>query len=70
MKPGYQSVPETGSPFSEESLNSSFFYDEYARSLMRQVGKFGGFNNAHAHLDRANTLDSKYLEHVGISPTE
>ncbi len=39
MKSGCQSLPDAGSTFSEELLNSSFFYDEYSRALMRQVGK-------------------------------
>jgi cytosine/adenosine deaminase-related metal-dependent hydrolase len=30
----------------------------------------GGWENYHAHLDRANTLDPKYWKHTGIDPLE
>lgn len=34
------------------------------------VKKLGGWNNAHTHLDRANTNKRKYWEHVEINPEE
>ena len=38
--------------------------------ILKLVQEFGGFFNAHAHLDRANTLESVYLEHIGTSPLD
>lgn len=32
------------------------------------VQKYGGYVNAHAHLDRARTIDPRYLEHYGTTP--
>jgi len=42
----------------------------YLKTIYDLVQKYGGFFNAHSHLDRANTLDKKYLEHVGMDPLE
>jgi len=42
--------------------------DEYTERLREQVKKYKGFINAHTHLDRAGTLDKKYLGHVGMDP--
>jgi len=42
----------------------------YARMILELVERHGGFNNAHAHLDRADTLDSKYLAGINRTPIE
>lgn len=47
------------------SLLSSF-----EREILEQVQQLGGFYNAHAHLDRAGTLDPVYLAHIGTTPLE
>lgn len=43
---------------------------EYDEMLLEEVQKHGGFNNAHAHLDRAWTLAGKYLAHINTTPLE
>lgn len=43
------------------------YYDE---ELLRAVADLGGFYNAHAHLDRAYTLQSEYLAHANTTPLE
>lgn len=40
-------------------------YDEI---VVRQAHAYGGFYNAHAHIDRAYTLPDVYLEHHGTTP--
>lgn len=42
----------------------------YDREVLRHVYKHGGFYNAHAHLDRAYTLEDKYLRHIGTTAIE
>jgi cytosine deaminase len=42
-------------------------YDQLFLSMVQ--GK-GGFYNAHAHLDRADTLDDDYLGHINTTPLE
>lgn len=44
----------------------------YGRRILESVEKSprGGFYNAHAHLDRADTLDGKYLAMVNLDPIE
>jgi len=42
----------------------------FEADLRRLVRAKGGSINAHAHLDRAETLDKRYLAHVGIDPME
>jgi cytosine/adenosine deaminase-related metal-dependent hydrolase len=42
-------------------------YDEL---LLEAVKKHGGFYNAHAHLDRTNTLPPVYLQHINLTPME
>lgn len=54
------------------SKNKNFYsvmspYKKMAYSLIKGCG---GWFNAHAHLDRANTLDPKYWVHAGIDPLE
>lgn len=34
------------------------------------VKTFGGWVNAHSHLDRANTFDPQFFSHVNVNPTE
>ena len=43
---------------------------KFETDLRKLVRKKGGAVNAHAHLDRAETLDSRYLEHIGLDPLE
>ncbi len=38
--------------------------------LKEAVASYGGYVNAHAHLDRANTTDKAYLSHVGLNPLQ
>lgn len=42
----------------------------YERLMLEEAAKHGGIFNAHAHFDRAHTLDGRYLEHIGTSPLE
>ncbi len=42
----------------------------YKNDLIHFVKKKGGAINAHAHLDRADTLDKRYLSHIGLDPME
>ncbi len=42
----------------------------YDLLLLRDVESLGGFNNAHAHIDRANTLDDENLRHINTTPLE
>lgn len=37
----------------------------FFQQLDAAITKFGGMHNAHLHLDRACTLDDRYLEHAG-----
>lgn len=46
------------------------YLPEYDRSLLLHVWEKGGFYNAHAHLDRAYTLDDIFLSHIGTTPLE
>lgn len=46
------------------------FLSSYELEVLRHVCEMGGFYNAHAHIDRAHTLDAKYLEHIGTTPLE
>ncbi len=41
---------------------------QYDKIVLDQSRSFGGFFNAHAHIDRAYTLADKYLEHIGTTP--
>lgn len=43
-------------------------YDELLLKTVEQYS--GGFYNAHAHLDRADTLDDIYLRHINTTPLE
>jgi len=42
----------------------------YDNVLLQDVLKYGGFYNAHAHLDRADTLGDEYLRHINTTPLE
>lgn len=42
----------------------------YDREFLRLTELFGGIYNAHAHLDRAYTLEDKFLRHIGTTPLE
>jgi len=43
---------------------------DWDRMFADSVQKYGGYFNAHTHLDRANTVEKQYLEHVSINPIE
>lgn len=43
---------------------------EFYQRLEQAVKKYGGLVNAHLHLDRSGTLDSRYLSHVGMDPLQ
>jgi len=45
-----------------------YILSEYDTILVNEVKALGGFYNAHAHLDRCNTLNRKYLKNVGVDP--
>jgi cytosine/adenosine deaminase-related metal-dependent hydrolase len=40
------------------------------REVLSQAAEHGGFFNAHAHLDRAYTLEDRFLRHIGTTPLE
>ena len=42
----------------------------YDREFLRLTEIFGGIYNAHAHLDRAYTLEDRFLRHIGTTPLE
>jgi len=42
----------------------------YDNVLLENMLKYGGFYNAHAHLDRADTLGDEYLRHINTTPLE
>lgn len=42
----------------------------YDQMLLNMIQGLGGFNNAHAHIDRADTLDEMYLRHINTTPLE
>jgi len=46
------------------------YVPEYDRMILEAVWGFGGFYNAHAHIDRAYTLGDEHLHHIGLSPIE
>jgi cytosine/adenosine deaminase-related metal-dependent hydrolase len=39
----------------------------YDEMLLETAQSFGGFNNAHTHLDRGDTLQDKYLSHINTT---
>ncbi len=43
---------------------------EFGGIIENLVRKHGGYVNGHAHLDRACTIDPRYLEHYGITPLQ
>lgn len=42
----------------------------YDQILLETVQSLGGFYNAHAHIDRADTLDDRYLRHINTTSLE
>lgn len=38
--------------------------------ILEQAQEYGGFYNAHAHIDRGETLEDHYLSHIGTTPLE
>jgi cytosine/adenosine deaminase-related metal-dependent hydrolase len=39
-------------------------------TFIARIDTYGGYINAHLHLDRANTIERKYLEHASMDPFE
>lgn len=54
----------------KKSIVIERFLSPYGELLLQSVQKLGGFFNAHAHLDRADTLFQEYLEHINTTPIE
>jgi len=44
------------------------YQTDFQKDLIKNVKKFGGVENWHTHLDRAETLNPVYLAHAGIDP--
>jgi hypothetical protein len=51
-----------------DALMDSPGYSTWDRALELQVREFGGWLNAHTHLDRANTFAPEFLHHANIDP--
>lgn len=51
-----------------DALLDSPGHSTWDRALELQVREFGGWVNAHTHLDRANTFAPEYLHHANIDP--
>jgi cytosine/adenosine deaminase-related metal-dependent hydrolase len=49
---------------------SESYESDYHKMLSQLVSKYGGYINAHTHLDRANTIERKYLSHMSMDPVE
>lgn len=45
-------------------------YSDMGQMVHELVRGYGGYCNAHTHLDRAYTLDPRYLVHYGMTPLE
>ncbi len=56
--------------FVKGGLVMSRILSPYDALVLEAVNGHGGFYNAHAHLDRADTLGPEYLEHINTTPTE
>ncbi|RLI97909.1 MAG: hypothetical protein DRO99_02120 [Candidatus Aenigmatarchaeota archaeon] len=54
-------------PLKEREVSMAYS-TKFQSDLKQLVRDMGGAVNFHAHLDRAETLDRRYLEHVGIDP--
>ena len=39
-------------------------------TFIARISEYGGYINAHLHLDRANTIERRYLEHASMDPFE
>jgi len=51
-----------------ESYLAGVEHGKWDQILERTVRSFGGWVNAHTHLDRANTFAPEYLQHANIDP--
>jgi cytosine/adenosine deaminase-related metal-dependent hydrolase len=49
---------------------SGSYESDYHKLFLELVKTYGGFFNAHTHLDRANTVERKYLSHMSMDPVE
>ncbi|MBW2995415.1 hypothetical protein KY312_03605, partial [Candidatus Woesearchaeota archaeon] len=49
---------------------SESYESDYHKLFLELVKSYGGFFNAHTHLDRANTVQRKYLVHMSMDPVE
>jgi len=55
---------------SRDSFIAPRILSPYDEILLGNVFELGGFNNGHAHLDRADTLKDHYLRHINTTPLE
>ena len=51
-----------------EGVFSPIEHLKWDRDLERLAREFGGWVNAHTHLDRANTFSSEFWEHANVDP--
>ncbi|MDO8512208.1 MAG: hypothetical protein Q7S57_02955 [bacterium] len=49
---------------------SELLMSPYDRLITGVIMQGGGYYNAHAHIDRADTLDDRYLRHINTTPLE
>lgn len=61
---------ENKAPLNRKSIVTARTLSPYDRMLLKAVQDLGGFSNIHAHLDRADTLDDRYLRHINTTPLE
>ena len=54
----------------EEGKDKAQFLTDWENTLVTKVMEYGGWVNAHTHLDRADTTSEKYLHHVSMDPVE
>jgi cytosine deaminase len=54
----------------KQSMVTPRVLSPYDKMILETVQSLGGFHNAHAHLDRADTLDPDFLRHINTTPLE
>lgn len=54
----------------QNSIHVPRILSPYDELFLKSVQEYGGFFNAHAHLDRADTLPDIYLGHINTTPLE
>src|SRR3989344_5439046 len=55
---------------SSAPVRNSALLPWYDLQILEQAKGYGGFYNAHAHIDRAETLEEDYLRHYGTTPLD